>query len=74
MGDLTKRPPVHRFATQSPSALGSLRLVVHAPSLRRRLLVALAGAMLLLGATSAAARAESYGELGHFGEAGTGPG
>jgi len=48
--------------------------VVHAPSLRRRLLVALAGAMLLLGATSAAARAESYGELGHFGGAGTGNG
>ena len=45
------------------------------PSLRRRLLVALAGAMLLLGAISAAvARAESYGELGHFGGAGTGPG
>jgi hypothetical protein len=45
------------------------------PSLRRRLLVAFAGAMLLLGAISAAARAESYGELGHFGgEAGTGNG
>ena len=44
------------------------------PSLRLRLLVALAGAILLLGAMSAAARAESYGELGHFGEAGTGNG
>jgi hypothetical protein len=45
------------------------------PSLRRRLLPVLAGAMLLLGATSAAARAESYGELGHFGGvAGTGNG
>ena len=45
------------------------------PSLRRRLLGALAGAMLLLGAMGAAARAESYGELGHFGgEAGIGPG
>ena len=30
--------------------------------------------MLLLGAISAAARAESYGEVGHFGAAGTGPG
>ncbi len=50
--------------------------MVHTPSLRRRLLLALAGAaLLLLGATSAAARAESYGELGHFGKgAGTGPG
>jgi hypothetical protein len=45
------------------------------PSHRRRLLVALAGVALLLGAISAAAaRAESYGELGHFGKAGTGPG
>jgi hypothetical protein len=35
------------------------------PSLRRRLLVAFAGAMLLLGAMGAAARAESYGEPGH---------
>jgi hypothetical protein len=40
------------------------------PSLRRRLLVALAGAMLLLGAMSVSARAEGYGELEHFGEAG----
>jgi hypothetical protein len=39
--------------------------VSHTPSLRRRLLVALAGAMLLFGAMGAAARAESYGELGH---------
>jgi hypothetical protein len=47
----------------------------HAPSLRRRLLLALAGAALLLGAMSAAAHAEPYGELGHFGKgAGTGPG
>jgi hypothetical protein len=40
------------------------------PSLRRRLLVAFAGAMLLLGlgATDAVARGESYGELGHFGK------
>jgi hypothetical protein len=38
------------------------------PSLRRRLLVAFVGAMLLLGAMGAAARAESYGELGHFGK------
>jgi hypothetical protein len=45
------------------------------PSLRLRLLVAFAGAMLLFGAMGAAARAESYGELGHFGKgAGTGPG
>ena len=44
------------------------------PSLRLRLLVALAGAILLLGAMSAAARAESYGELGHFGKAGVGQG
>jgi hypothetical protein len=45
------------------------------PSLRRRLLVAFAGAMLLLGAVSAVARAEGYGELGHFGlGAGTGNG
>ena len=45
------------------------------PSLRLRLLLALAGVMLLLGAMGAAARAESYGELGHFGKgAGTGPG
>jgi hypothetical protein len=45
------------------------------PSLRRRLLPAFAGAMLLLGAMTAAARAESYGELGHpFGKPGTGPG
>jgi hypothetical protein len=45
------------------------------PSLRRRLLLALAGVALLLGAMSAAARAESYGELGHFGKgAGIGPG
>ena len=29
---------------------------------------------VLLGAISAAARGESYGELGHFGAAGTGPG
>jgi hypothetical protein len=43
-------------------------LVVHTPSLRRRLLPALAGAMLLLGATGAAARAEPYGELAHFGK------
>ena len=49
--------------------------MVHTPSLRRRLLLALAGVALLLGATSAAARAESYGELGHFGKgAGAGPG
>ncbi len=34
------------------------------PSLRRRLLPAFAGAMLLLGATGAAARGESYGEVG----------
>jgi len=44
------------------------------PSLRLRLLPAFAGAMLLLGATGAAARAGSYGELGHFGAGGTGPG
>jgi hypothetical protein len=45
------------------------------PSLRRCLLVAFAGAMLLLGAISAAARGESYGELGHFGKgAGIAPG
>ena len=45
------------------------------PSLRLRLLPAFAGAMLLLGAMSAAARTESYGELGHFGKgAGTGNG
>jgi DNA-binding beta-propeller fold protein YncE len=45
------------------------------PSLRRRLLPAFAGAMLLLGAMGAAARGESYGELGHFGlGAGTGDG
>jgi len=39
-------------------------------------LVALAGAMLLLGlgVTGAAARGEGYGELGHFGSAGVGPG
>jgi hypothetical protein len=48
----------------------------HTPSLRLRLLLlALAGVMLLLGAMGAAAHAESYGELGHFGgEAGIGPG
>ena len=47
----------------------------HTPSLRRRLLVAFAGAMLLLGAMGAAARAESYGELGQpFGGPGTGNG
>ena len=45
------------------------------PSLRRRLLLALAGVALLLGGMSAAARAAGYGELGHFGKgAGTGPG
>jgi PKD repeat protein len=38
------------------------------------LTLALAGAALLLGATAAAARAETYGELGHFGRAGTGHG
>jgi hypothetical protein len=58
-----------------PSERGERSPVSHTPSLRRRLLVAFAGAMLLLGAISAAvARAESYGELGHFGGAGTGPG
>jgi len=67
-------PPVHHSLTTSPPPTGSLRLVVHTPSLRLRLLPAFAGAMLLLGAMSAAARTESYGELGHFGEAGTGPG
>jgi len=66
-------PPVHHSLTTSPPPTGSLRLVVHTPSLRRRLLLALAGAMLLLGATGAVARAESYGELAHFGAAGTGP-
>jgi hypothetical protein len=40
----------------------------HTPSLRLRLLPAFAGVMLLLGAMSAAARAASYGELGHFGK------
>jgi hypothetical protein len=45
------------------------------PSLCLRLLLALAGAMLLLGAMSVSARAESYGEVGHpFGKPGTGPG
>ena len=45
------------------------------PSLRRRLLVAFAGAMLLLGAMGGVARGESYGELGHFGKgAGIDPG
>ena len=44
-----------------------------APSLRRRLLVAFAGAMLL-GAMGAVARGESYGELGHFGGEGSHPG
>ena len=47
----------------------------HTPSLRRCLLLALAGAVLLLGAISAAARAESYGEVGQpFGGPGTGNG
>jgi len=66
------------FAELRVSRMPSERLerspMSRAPSLRRRLLVAFAGAMLLLGAMSAAARTESYGELGHFGEAGTGPG
>jgi hypothetical protein len=45
------------------------------PSLRRRLLPAFAGAALLLGAMGAAARGESYRELGHLGKgSGTGPG
>jgi hypothetical protein len=52
--------PSERREEQSPMS--------RTPSLHRRLLVALAGAMLLLGAMSAAARAEGYGELGHFGK------
>ena len=67
-----------RFAELHVSRMPSERLerspMSRTPSLRRRLLVALAGAALLLGAMGAVARGESYGELGHFGKAGTGPG
>jgi len=42
----------------------------HTPSLHRRLLPAFAGAMLLLGAMGAAARAESYGNWGTSGKVG----
>jgi len=66
------------FAEQHVSRMPSERLerspMSRTPSLRLRLLPAFAGAMLLLGATGAAARAGSYGELGHFGAGGTGPG
>jgi hypothetical protein len=40
------------------------------PSLRRRLLVAFAGAMLLLGAMSVSARAEAMGNWGTSGRVG----
>ena len=43
-------------------------------SLRRHLLLVLTGATLFFGGSAAAAQAESYGELGHFGSAGTGHG
>ena len=60
------RLPSERQEERSP--------VSRTPSLRRRLLPAFAGAALLLGAMGAAARGESYGELGHFGAAGTSQG
>jgi len=57
--------------SRMPSERGERSPMSRAPSLRRRLLSALAGAMLLLGPTGAAARGEAMGNrgtsLGNFG-------